>query len=77
MAKSSAYKRIHEIRSSVTREFADYWDAAEENKRFYRLLQYSDAQLQKHTKRGTVPRTLGDSTCSIWTSCFHPSRPAW
>ena len=58
MAKSQEYKRIHDIRSSVTREFQDYWDAAEENKRFYRLLQYSDAQLQKHTKRGTVPYVL-------------------
>ena len=58
MSKSDAYKRIHQVRSSVTKEFRDYWDAAEENKRFYRLLQYSDAQLQKHTKRGTVPYVL-------------------
>lgn len=56
--------KVHQLRSSTAKTFQEKWDAAKENARFYRLLQWSDSQLQKFTKDKRVPYVL-DYTSSV------------
>lgn len=56
--------KVHQLRSATAKTFQEKWDAAKENARFNRLLQWSDTQLQKFTNDKRVPYVL-DYTSSV------------
>lgn len=68
MSTSRVYQRVHEERNAVHTTFQEKWEEADENKRFVRLLQYSDEQLQKFKGAARVPYVLDFITQPINTA---------
>lgn len=62
-----SYHKVHELRSSVAKEFQMKWNEASENARFYRMLQYSPEMLQKFSAGNRVPYVLDFVTQAINT----------
>ncbi len=58
MAEKDTYQKVHYMRNVVAQKFNQIWDDAEENARFYRMLQYSADQLRKATSQNRVPYVL-------------------
>lgn len=51
-------RKVHHARAAVAGFFQTKWEKAKENAKFYRLVQYSDAQLAKFTQDKRVPYVL-------------------
>jgi hypothetical protein len=60
-------KEINETRASVSDRFNDVWEDAVENAKFYRMVQYTDKQLNKAVEQNRIPYTFDYITAPMNT----------